>query len=176
VVKKNTHCSYCGANFLSEDFPKTCHHCNNTTWVNPLPVVVVLVAARNDRGGVGIIKQRRNIEPDKGGWALPGGYIDSNEKWRDAAVREVREEVGLTIDPEHIRLFDVLDSPDSDHIMVFATYEKDPPLFTDISFTPNSEVTEIGLVNTWKEATTDLVWTTHRQVAFEYLMRKLRGV
>lgn len=36
-------------------------------------------------------------------WSLPGGKIDRGETPRHGAVREVREEVGLRIDPERFR-------------------------------------------------------------------------
>jgi ADP-ribose pyrophosphatase YjhB (NUDIX family) len=47
--------------------------------------------------GAGIVLLRRAIEPEKGKWVFPGGFVDRGETVPDAAVREVWEEVGLRV-------------------------------------------------------------------------------
>lgn len=42
-----------------------------------------------------IVLVRRNRPP--AGWAIPGGFIDQGERAQDAAVREAREETGLSV-------------------------------------------------------------------------------
>ncbi len=42
----------------------------------------------------GLVVITRTIEPQKGGAALPGGFIDHGEDWRTAVVRELRERPG----------------------------------------------------------------------------------
>ena len=42
-----------------------------------------------------IVLLKRGINPQKGKWVLPGGYVDRGEAVKDAAIREFREECGL---------------------------------------------------------------------------------
>jgi 8-oxo-dGTP diphosphatase len=42
---------------------------------------------------------RRGIEPFKDWWDIPGGFLESGEHPEAGAVREVREETGLSIQP-----------------------------------------------------------------------------
>jgi len=56
-----------------------------------------------------ILLIRRGVEPDKGKWATPGGYIGWNESAEEALMREVQEETGLTV--KKIRFLNVYSSP-----------------------------------------------------------------
>jgi 8-oxo-dGTP diphosphatase len=42
---------------------------------------------------------KRNEEPFAGEWDLPGGFVEMGESPREAVVREVAEETGLTVAP-----------------------------------------------------------------------------
>jgi 8-oxo-dGTP diphosphatase len=57
--------------------------------------VGVGVAIYNAEGHVLLVKRGR--PPGKGTWGLPGGLIDLGETLEAAALREVLEEVGLTV-------------------------------------------------------------------------------
>lgn len=59
-----------------------------------------------DEGRVLIIK--RAFEPSKGRWSIPGGVVELGEKVRDAAKREVHEELGLEVEIKDV--VDVLDN------------------------------------------------------------------
>lgn len=59
-----------------------------------------------------ILLIRRGREPFKGGYALPGGFLEYGEKLEDCVVREVREETGIAT--EVIGLFGVFSAPDRD--------------------------------------------------------------
>ena len=58
----------------------------------PIPGVGVIIF---DRGKVIIIK--RAFDPSKNKWSIPGGAVNVGEKVRDAARREVHEELGLDV-------------------------------------------------------------------------------
>ena len=72
----------------------------------PSPIVGVGAVIWNDRDEIVLI--RRGQEPRRGEWSIPGGRLEWGESVRDALLREVREETGLTV--EIARLIDVVDS------------------------------------------------------------------
>lgn len=45
-----------------------------------------------------IILIKRGANPFKGFWALPGGYVEWGESTEDTVSREVREELGLSVE------------------------------------------------------------------------------
>lgn len=47
-----------------------------------------------------ILLTRRNVNPFKDHWCLPGGHIDDYEPAEQAVVREVKEETNLDFAPE----------------------------------------------------------------------------
>lgn len=54
-----------------------------------------LVIETDPAGGRRVLLIERNIEPNKGGWTIPGGYVEKEETAEQAVVREVEEESGL---------------------------------------------------------------------------------
>ena len=59
---------------------------------NPASTVDVVILLPGDRV---VLVRRRNPPP---GWALPGGFVDLGEPLAAAAVREAREETGLSVE------------------------------------------------------------------------------
>ena len=165
MPNKNSHCSYCGQAFdADQSWPRRCDACGNTSFLNPVPVSVVLVSIDN-----GVLVVRRNIEPQRGRLALPGGYINYGESWQAAGAREVFEETGLVIDPDHIREFRVKSAPDST-LLIFGLarpigMQALPP------FVPNDETQAIKVIT----APQELAFSLHTEVLRDYFDQLTKG-
>lgn len=60
-----------------------------------VPTTVVEVLIKTEKG---IILGRRNTEPFKGMWHIPGGFINYNERIADAVKRVARRETGADVE------------------------------------------------------------------------------
>jgi len=69
-----------------------CGQCGHVHYTNPKVVVGSVVAYQNR-----ILLCRRAIEPRKGLWTLPAGYLEEHETPEDGARREALEEACATI-------------------------------------------------------------------------------
>jgi ADP-ribose pyrophosphatase YjhB (NUDIX family) len=49
-----------------------------------------------------VLLARRGVEPLKGYWDVPGGFLEAGEDPRAGAVREIMEETGLRIEPREL--------------------------------------------------------------------------
>jgi ADP-ribose pyrophosphatase YjhB (NUDIX family) len=89
-------CPVCGgplnASKLKENEPSrpVCSACNFVYYVDPKVVACGIVELDNR-----IVLLRRSIQPQKGKWVMPGGYVDRGEAVQAAAIRETEEECGL---------------------------------------------------------------------------------
>jgi thiamine-phosphate diphosphorylase len=68
-----------------------CFKCNKPIYENPVPSTASVVINENQE----ILLVKRNIEPKKGEWCLPGGFIELYEKSEECCLRELKEETNL---------------------------------------------------------------------------------
>ncbi|MEW6126600.1 MAG: NUDIX domain-containing protein [Acidobacteriota bacterium] len=161
---KNAHCSYCGAAFDSgQNFPRRCSNCQNITYINPLPVAVLLLPVDD-----GLLMIRRNIEPQKGKLALPSGYINAGEDWQPAAARELFEETGVEISANAIELFNVLSAPDNT-LLIFGL--ANPQALSEFAdFTLSEETVECVVVKNFQSE--EMAFPLHAKVVEKFFALK----
>src|ERR1700732_4636428 len=94
----NAYCSSCGSKtetrLVAKQRLSVCPQCDRIFFRNPKVVVSALI---EDGGRVLLIL--RDIEPGRGLWGLPGGYVDWNEHPEAALVRECSEEMQVEVEP-----------------------------------------------------------------------------
>lgn len=87
-------CPRCRASLRRTETRASCGACGFVTYANPAPTVSALC----ERAGT-ILLARRSIDPHRGAWDLPGGFVEEFEDPLDALRRELREEASVDIDP-----------------------------------------------------------------------------
>jgi 8-oxo-dGTP diphosphatase len=76
-------------------------------------VTVGAVLTRGTRDNLSILLTKRNVQPFKGYWCIPGGHIEQDEDALSAVIREVKEETNLDFSPRFLSYFDEI-FPDQD--------------------------------------------------------------
>jgi 8-oxo-dGTP pyrophosphatase MutT (NUDIX family) len=107
------------------------------------------------------------------GWHLPGGGVERGETCLEAAMKEAREEAGLVIAPNDLRLVSIhanFENFPGDHVLVYAA-----SVWTIMPTTSAHEIAEFGFyapnalpagttsgtrrrINEWSGATTSTQW------------------
>ena len=73
----------------------TCSACGFVAYANSAPTANALCV--DERGRV--LLARRAVEPDRGRWDIPGGFLEEGEHPLEGIRRELREETGLEVEP-----------------------------------------------------------------------------
>ena len=79
--------------FTKGSLRKICTECGTVNYQNPIPSVAAVIT--DDEGR--LLLTKRSVEPEKGMWCLPGGFIEMGESPVETVVREVFEETGLKV-------------------------------------------------------------------------------
>ncbi len=64
--------------------------------------VALIVVEYDDECALLLTRRTSSLRAHSGQWALPGGRMDESETASEAALREVREEINLTLQPESV--------------------------------------------------------------------------
>ena len=160
MVKSFQYCPMCAAPMkvmLSgvDSHPReVCSECGYVHYVNPLPVVGTIPV-----WGDKVLLCRRAIEPRKGYWTLPAGFMETGETLKEGAARETWEESGAHIEVKGLlTLIDVAQaSPSQVHFYFVAELK-------DLDWNPGPETIEQRLFSEdeipWDEISFTTVKTT----------------
>jgi 8-oxo-dGTP diphosphatase len=90
-------CPVCGGRLEERALKETepprlvCSQCEFVFYLDP-KVVACSIVEMDSR----IVLLKRAIDPQRGKWVLPGGYVDRGEEVMAASLRETEEECGLS--------------------------------------------------------------------------------
>lgn len=88
--------------------------------IKQIAIVIVLKKIVDE---LEIWMQVRENEPFKGMWEFPGGKIEPNENPITAAIRELKEEVGVELSPNELKLLTIEHTyPTKDKIVVLNVF------------------------------------------------------
>lgn len=155
------YCSNCGHQVTLQDVPGdnrkrfVCNNCNTIHYQNP-NVVVGCLPVWEDK----VLLCRRAIEPRKGFWNVPGGYLENGETVEDGATREVYEEACIQVKIKG--LLTIFSIPQINQ--VYMHFLADLP---DLNFSPGEESLEVSL---FKEE--DIPWN---EIAFSSSVFSLKS-
>lgn len=93
-----------------------CTACHTVHYENPLNVVGTIPYLEKN-GKLYVLLCLRNIEPRKGKWTLPAGFMELGETAAQGAARETEEEAGAQIEMQS--LFTVLSVPAVGQVHLF---------------------------------------------------------
>lgn len=153
------YCPMCGAKAMQWGCPhgdghkrQLCSQCGYIYYENPTPVVGTICLWEGK-----VLLCRRAIEPRKGYWTLPAGFMELGETVSDGARRETWEEAG--VDVTMGQLFSMIDVPRSGHIHFFFLAE-----LNHLNWHPGPETLEQRLFSEeeipWDEISFTTVKTT----------------
>jgi len=124
---------------------------------------------RNDDFKIETLISKRNNEPYKNYWCIPGGFLEKDETLKQCAIRELKEETTIeikhsTIEPEQLLNFltyyDLISDPRGQSVNMFFTcyYDENPK--------PTQESSEFKWVS--KRIMSDIQNVAHNIIPHHY--------
>ncbi|MFE9559037.1 NUDIX domain-containing protein [Streptomyces sp. NPDC006703] len=84
--------------------------------MNPQPAQPVIDTHVILRDGDKLLFSQRGGPYGYGRWHMPSGKLDQGESLSTGAARELREETGITVDPDHLEMVHVVHHRQSDTV------------------------------------------------------------
>ena len=164
------HCRQCGAPVarrLPDDgdtkLRAICTACHTVHYENPLNVVGTV-----PHWGEKVLLCKRNIEPRKGKWTLPAGFMELGESTSEGAARETTEEAGAQFIMED--LFTVMSVARVGQVHLYYRAR----LTSDV-FDPGHETMEARLFSEADIPWDDLAFRTVKETLRSYFADRAQG-
>ncbi|KAF4529852.1 hypothetical protein B566_EDAN019154 [Ephemera danica] len=156
------HCRLCGAACEyrvppDDNRPRaTCSGCGEIHYENPLNVVGTVPV-----WGDQVLLCLRNIEPRKGMWTLPAGFMELGESTSEGALRETVEEAGASVEMQG--LFSLLNVVQVGQVHLFYRAR-----LLNTQFAPGIETIEARLFREHEIAWDQIAFRTVRETLKRY--------
>lgn len=154
-------CSHCGES-VSQKIPDgdnrprfVCGSCDTIHYQNPR-IVAGCLPIHEHR----VLLCRRAIEPRRGFWTLPAGFMENGETTEQAALRETLEEANARVRAQH--LYMLFNLPHINQVYMFFKAE-----LADLDFSAGEESLEVRLF-----AETEIPWD---ELAFPTIGKTLKA-
>jgi ADP-ribose pyrophosphatase YjhB (NUDIX family) len=164
------HCKNCGALVVLRvpDDGDTrqravCPQCQTIHYENPLNVVGTIPVL-----GKAVLLCQRNIEPRKGKWTLPAGFMELGETLAEGAARETTEEAGAEFEMQG--LFTVLNVARVGQVHFFFRAQ-----LTSDQFAPGHETMEARLFEEHEIPWDDLAFRTVKETLKAFFADRQSG-
>ncbi len=169
ATRRIQHCRVCGARTEYRVPPDdnreraTCTACGEIHYENPLNVVGTVPF-----WGDQVLLCKRNIEPRRGLWTLPAGFMELGESVAEGALRETVEEAGAQV--ELLQLFTVLNVARVGQVHLFYTAR-----MHNTTLAPGPETMEARLFRQDEIPWDQLAFRTVRQTLEHFFADRQRG-
>jgi ADP-ribose pyrophosphatase YjhB (NUDIX family) len=140
-----------------------CTHCGEIHYENPINVVGTVPV-----WGEQVLLCRRNIEPRRGLWTLPAGFLELGESTAEGARRETDEEAGARFELQG--LFAVLNVVRAGQVHFFYLAR-----LHDTDFAPGPETIEAQLFREHEIPWDEIAFRTVRETLKHYFADRQRG-
>ncbi|UAW97792.1 NUDIX hydrolase [Halopseudomonas nanhaiensis] len=158
------YCSHCGES-VEERVPDgdnrlryVCGHCDTIHYQNPRIVAGCLAVHEQQ-----VLLCRRAIEPRRGFWTLPAGFMENGETTEQAALRETWEEARARVRAQ--QLYMLFNLPHINQVYMFFRAE-----LSDLDFAAGEESLEVRLFHEHEVPWNELAFPTIGKTLKQYFI------
>jgi len=140
-----------------------CNNCGTIHYSNP-NVITGCLPIYEDK----VLLCKRAIEPRKGYWTLPAGFMENNESTAEGALRETREEANAEVKISHLYTLTSIVHVNQVQMLYLAYMDKP-------EFSPTHESLEVALFSEEEIPWSELAFSTIEKALRYYFADRVKG-